>query len=108
VRSLVNIKIFIFIQFYYNSHFYSKRLVPTWQQLAEKFVGDDTIKIAKIDCSVGENRDVCSEQEVNGFPTIFLYKNGNKVSEYHGNRGLEDMYDFVKSQASGEVPRDEL
>lgn len=85
-----------------------KRLAPTWQQLAEKFVGNEKVKIAKIDCSIAENRDACNEQEVNGYPTIFIYRNGKKISEYNGNRSLDDMFDFVKSHMSDEIPRDEL
>lgn len=85
-----------------------KRLAPTWQQLAEKYVGNDRVKIAKIDCSVTENRNVCNEQEVQGYPTIFIYKNGKKISEYNGNRSLEDMFDFVKSHLEDEKQRDEL
>lgn len=83
-------------------------MAGAWQQLAEKFVGDEKVKIGKIDCSIEENRAVCSEQEVNGYPTIFIYKNGKKISEYNGSRSLEDMFDFVKSHMSDEVPRDEL
>lgn len=82
-------------------------MAPTWQQLAEKFVGDESVKIAKVDCTLQENRDLCSEQEVNGFPTLFVYKNGEKISEYNGSRSLEDLFEFVKTHAT-EKPRDEL
>lgn len=84
-----------------------KRLLPVWQQLAEKFVGDSSVKIAKVDCTLQENRDLCSEQEVNGFPTLFVYKNGEKISEYNGSRSLEDLFEFVKTHAT-EKARDEL
>lgn len=83
-------------------------MAGAWQQLAEKFVGDEKVKIAKVDCSIAENRDMCTEQDVQGYPTIFLYKNGKKISEYNGSRGLEDMHEFVKSHLVEEVPRDEL
>lgn len=78
-----------------------------WGQLADKFVADSKIKIAKVDCTLAESRDLCTEQDVNGFPTIFIYKNGEKISEYNGSRSLEDMYDFVKSHTE-EKQRDEL
>lgn len=85
-----------------------KRMQPTWQQLALKFVGDEKVKIGKVDCTLTENRDLCSEQDVQGFPTIFIYKNGEKITEYNGNRSLEDMFDFVKSHLTVDKSRDEL
>ncbi len=32
---------------------------------------------------------------MDGFPTLFLYKNGQKMSEYRGSRSLDDLHDFV-------------
>lgn len=83
-------------------------MAPTWQQLAEKFVGNPNVKIAKVDCTIQENRDLCSEQDVNGFPTLFIYKDGEKISEYNGSRGLDDMYEFINTHVTPEKARDEL
>ncbi|XP_055617514.1 thioredoxin domain-containing protein 5 homolog [Toxorhynchites rutilus septentrionalis] len=84
-----------FVKFYAPWCGHCMRMAPTWEQLAEKFVGTDQVKIAKVDCTLEINKDLCSEQEVNGFPTVFIYKNGEKLSEYNGNRSLEDLHDFV-------------
>lgn len=75
-------------------------MAPTWQSLAEKFVGNANVKISKVDCTLQENRDLCSEQDVNGFPTLFIYKNGEKISEYNGSRSMEDLYEFVNSHVA--------
>ncbi|XP_050293337.1 thioredoxin domain-containing protein 5 homolog [Anthonomus grandis grandis] len=72
-----------------------KRLVPTWELLGKHFQSTSGIKIAKVDCTVPDNREFCNEQEINGFPTLYLYKDGQKISEYNGNRGLDDLADFV-------------
>jgi thioredoxin domain-containing protein 5 len=96
-----------FIKFYAPWCGHCKRLVPTWSQLAEKFVGKANIKIAKVDCTLQENRELCAQQEVNGFPTLFIYKDATKISEYNGSRSLDDMFQFVNSHVS-ETPRDEL
>lgn len=86
-----------------------KRLAPAWQQLAEKFVGIESVKIAKVDCTLQENRDLCSEQDVNGFPTLFIYKNGEKISEYNGSRSLDDLFEFVKTHTTADkADKDEL
>lgn len=38
--------------------------------------------------------------QVDGFPSVFLYKHGKKISEYDGNRSLEDLQDFVVKHLS--------
>lgn len=100
-----------FVKFFAPWCGHCKRLLPTWQQLAEKFVGNANIKIAKVDCTLGENRDLCSQENVNGFPTLFIYRNGEKISEYNGSRSLDDLYEFVKTHDVAEdkdKARDEL
>lgn len=72
-----------------------KRMAPTWDELAEKFIGNTRVKIAKVDCTLPESKELCSQQEVDGFPTIYIYKNGKKVIEYNGNRSLNDLFEFV-------------
>lgn len=72
-----------------------KRMAPTWDELATKFVGNHLVKIAKVDCTISDNKELCSEQEVNGFPTIYIYKDGVKKNEYTGKRSLDDLHEFV-------------
>lgn len=72
-----------------------KRMAPTYDELGRKFVGHDQVKIAKVDCTVEVNRSLCSEQNVNGFPTLYLYKNANQIGEYNGDRSLDDMVSFI-------------
>lgn len=81
-----------------------KRLAPRWEELAAKFIGEASVKIAKVDCTLSGNKDLCSEQDVNGFPTIFIYRDGSKLAEYTGSRTLDDLVEFVK----GYSQRDEL
>jgi thioredoxin domain-containing protein 5 len=45
---------------------------------------------------------------VDGFPTIFLYQDGTKISEYNGSRSLEDLYQFVAKYLAEDKPKDEL
>lgn len=78
-----------------------KRMAPTWDELAVKFVGRPNIKIAKVDCTLGENKDLCAEQEVDGFPTVYLYRNGEKIEEYNGSRQLDDLFEYVSKHAEG-------
>lgn len=57
--------------------------------------------MAKVDCTLPDNKELCSEQEVDGFPTIFIYKEGDKLDEYNGSRQLEDLYEFISKHAGG-------
>lgn len=80
-------------------------MAPTWEELAGKFAGTSVAKVAKVDCTLEESKELCNEQGVDGFPTIFLYKNGDKVEEYLGSRSLDDLFEFVNKHAQ---TRDEL
>uniref|UniRef100_A0A182MA81 Thioredoxin domain-containing protein n=1 Tax=Anopheles culicifacies TaxID=139723 RepID=A0A182MA81_9DIPT len=84
------------------------RLAPTWEQLAEKLAARDDVKIAKVDCTVDANKELCGEQEVNGYPTVFLYREGEKVSEYFGPRSLDNLHEFVMQHLQDNGPHDEL
>lgn len=72
-----------------------KRLAPTWNDLANKLQDTPDVLIGKVDCTLEVNRQLCNDEQVEGFPTIFLYTNGRKITEYRGNRNLDDLYDFV-------------
>lgn len=72
-----------------------------WDELATKFIGSSNVKIAKVDCTLGDNKELCSEQEVDGFPTVYIYRNGAKVDEYNGSRSLDDLYEYVNKHSGG-------
>ena len=53
------------------------------------------ITIAKVDCTSENNRNLCVEQQVEGYPTLFAYKNGKKQSEYDGGRALAELQHYI-------------
>lgn len=72
-----------------------RRFAPTW----EKLVGDceqevPSVHLAQVDCSV--YGDLCDTNHVIGYPTLFIYEDGEMLEEYNGNRDLEEMKDFIK------------
>jgi len=97
-----------FVKFYAPWCGHCKRLAPTWEELAAKYVGNEGVRIAKIDCTAeaNANKELCDGQDVKGFPTLHIYKDGKKITEYNGKRGLEELDAFVKEHA--EVKKDEL
>lgn len=116
-----------FVKFFAPWCGHCKRLAPTWTELSKKLLGVPNVRLVKVDCTLENSKELCNEQEVGytfffliinrlqillynfsfqveGFPTLFLYKNGEKLSEYNGSRNLEDLYDFL----SKHFPHDEL
>merc|ERR1711971_966711 len=89
-----------FIKFYAPWCGHCQKLVPTWGELAKKFEKDETVKIAKLDCTQAQS--VCQENEVKGYPTLSYFRNGRKVENYKGARNMDDLNnDNFVSQVSG-------
>ena len=61
-----------FIKFYAPWCGHCQKLVPTWGELAKKFEKDETVKIAKLDCTQAQS--VCQENEVKGYPTLSYFR----------------------------------
>ncbi|XP_066581496.1 thioredoxin domain-containing protein 5 homolog [Prorops nasuta] len=87
-----------FVKFFAPWCGHCKRLAPTWESLGKKFLSNGNVNIVKVDCTLDVSKKLCNEQEVDGFPTLFLYRDGKKISEYNGSRNLDDLYDFVMNQ----------
>jgi len=96
-----------FVKFFAPWCGHCKRLAPTWEELATKLADKNGIKVAKVDCTEGNdrNRELCNGQGVTGFPTLNLYKNGELVEEFKGKRTLDDLVAFVNKHL---VEKDEL
>lgn len=66
-------------------------MAPTWVELARKV--SDKIKIAEVDCT--QNGEICNENNVNGYPTLLLFKNGQKLEDYSGARDISSLISFL-------------
>ena len=76
-----------------------KQLAPTWVQLAEsESKATGATHIAKVDCS--EAKAICEKQEIKGFPTIKLFKDGAIFKDYKGSRTLTSFQQFIKQSLS--------
>ncbi|XP_023229133.1 thioredoxin domain-containing protein 5-like [Centruroides sculpturatus] len=91
-----------FVKFFAPWCGHCRNLEPTWNHLGQKFSMNDRIKIAKVDCTLHEN--LCSKHKVDGYPTLLLFRNGERMAEYKGNRELPSLHDFVLDH----LPHDEL
>lgn len=86
-----------FVKFFAPWCGHCRRLEPTWQQLAKSHENDDGVTIARVDCT--EHRAICTQHGVRGYPTLMMFKDGNKVEDYENSRELKTLEAFVKKVA---------
>mmetsp|Transcript_29937 Transcript_29937/g.85929 ORF Transcript_29937/g.85929 Transcript_29937/m.85929 type:complete len:147 (-) Transcript_29937:94-534(-) len=72
---------------------------PAWDKLGATYAGSTSVVVADVDCTAG-GKDVCSEQGVEGYPTIkyFTAETGKKGEKYQGGRTFDDLDKFVKEK----------
>lgn len=67
---------------------------PAWDQLMVDFKDSKTGLVADVDCTKEE--DLCSQQKVEGYPTIKWGKIG-ELKDYEGDRELGALQEFAKT-----------
>ncbi|XP_003384827.2 PREDICTED: thioredoxin domain-containing protein 5-like [Amphimedon queenslandica] len=82
-----------FIKFYAPWCGHCKRLAPTWDQLAEMAHETTHATIAKVDCTA--ETSLCSRFEITGYPTLILFSDGIKKTEYNKARDLDSLLSFL-------------
>eukprot|EP01097_Dermamoeba_algensis_P006734 TRINITY_DN41_c0_g1_i1.p2 TRINITY_DN41_c0_g1~~TRINITY_DN41_c0_g1_i1.p2 ORF type:complete len:261 (-),score=79.52 TRINITY_DN41_c0_g1_i1:117-899(-) len=75
-----------------------RKLEPIWNQFADEAKKAGTYHVAKVDCAAHEK--IADQYGIQGFPTIFLFKNGEKVDEHRGARDLDELKKFAEKHAN--------
>jgi len=66
-----------------------------WEKLGDNH--PDEIKLAKVESSnMSDYKKSPGEEELRGFPTIRLYKQGELIKEYDGERSFDSIHNFVE------------
>lgn len=77
---------------------------PEYSEAAQRIANDGIGTLGVVDATVHEA--LAQRYEINGFPTLKLFKNGVFKSEYDGKRTADDLYRFMKSHNTAK--KDEL
>lgn len=70
-----------------------KMLAPILSDVKKEL--GDSVKIVKID--IDKNQDLAAKQQVQGVPTLVLYKNGAKVWRQSGLLPKHELIQLIKS-----------
>lgn len=73
---------------------FSKRLMPVWDRLSDMHNGDQNIEIIKVNCEL--NPEIAKQNNIQGFPTIILYRESGEKIVYQGDRTLDGLNKFIK------------
>jgi protein disulfide-isomerase A1 len=83
------------VKFYQSWCGHCMRMAADWNRLAEEAPSDVFIK----DVNCGEQSDLCNDNDVQGYPTIKYWINGQE-HDYDGSREFDDMHSFVLAELS--------
>jgi len=72
-----------------------KKLAPEFETAATE-LQDHKIALASVDCTV--EKDLCSQYDVSGFPTLKVFRKTKTASEYNGGRTAPEIIKYMKKQ----------
>jgi len=77
-----------------------RNLAPEYEKAAKSF--KSLVPLYAVDCDAEENKPLCGQQGVQGFPTVKLFPRGNQAPpiEYQGERTSKALF----SWAMGQIP----
>lgn len=92
---------FIVVEFYAPWCGHCKKLAPEYEKAASILSSHDPpIVLAKVDANEDVNRELATQFDVKGFPTIKILRNGGKsIQEYNGPRETDGIVEYLKKQS---------
>ena len=74
-----------------------KMLMPIIDQVADHFKNDDKVNIVKMDGD--QNGQYLENNDVNSYPTVILYKDGEEVERFVGFKDKDFIVNFIKKHS---------
>lgn len=75
-----------------------KRLKPEFEKAASLLKSNDPpITLAKVDCTEG-GKSTCNRFQVQGYPTLKIFKSGEVSAEYNGPREANGISKYMRAQ----------
>lgn len=93
-QEVLDVKQNVMVLFYAQWCGHCQAFKPTYEELAKHYAGNKDIRIAMIDAPENKAKEM---PLIQGFPTVYLYKAGEKETPipYEGDRELKDLIKFV-------------
>jgi len=91
----------VFIDYYVDWCHWCKALEPQWERAAnEVHKAYTNVLMAKVDCESDMGRVMCRNKRIQGYPTMLMYRNGNRYSHemYNRQRTSAALVQFVKEE----------
>ncbi|CAL8265784.1 unnamed protein product [Lota lota] len=79
-----------FINFYFPRCSHCHQLAPTWREVAKEM--DGVIRIGAVNC--GDNGHLCRSRGINSYPSLHMYRAGQKPEKYFGDRSKDSLLQF--------------
>ncbi|RAL68458.1 hypothetical protein DID88_007186 [Monilinia fructigena] len=77
-----------------------KTLAPIWEKVAQDFINEPNVVIAKVDAEAESSKATAKDQGVTSYPTIKFFPKGSTEAEaYSGGRSEKDLVEFLNSKA---------
>ncbi|KAF0894643.1 hypothetical protein E2562_001938 [Oryza meyeriana var. granulata] len=91
---------FMVVEFYAPWCGHCKKLAPEYEKAAQELSRHDPpIVLAKVDANDDKNRPLATKYEIQGFPTLKIFRNqGKNIQEYKGPREAEGIVEYLKKQ----------
>lgn len=78
-----------------------KNLAPIWETLAEDFINEPSVVIAKVDAEADNSKATAKDNGVTSYPTIkFFPKGSSEPEDYNGGRSEVELLEFVNGKAN--------
>ena len=78
---------------------WSKKFLPEWEKLVEDSI-KDKVELVKYECTAEENKQLCEDAKVQGFPSMKYYKDSSDKDgvEYDGERTSDAIVKWINDK----------